>query len=67
MKKITILIIIGITAAIALGIIYVDMFTPEPMIQDNTPEKIPQMENSTDLGHPDAITSGPLIITKYEH
>jgi len=67
MKKIAIPIIIGITAVIALGIIYVGMFTPKPIIQDNAPEKIPQIENSPGLGHPDAITSGPLTITKYEH
>jgi len=67
MKKIAIPIIIGIIAAIALGIIYVSMFTPEPVFQGNPPEKIPQIENSTGFGHPDAITSGPLTITKYEH
>ena len=67
MKKITIPIIIGITTVIALGIIYVVMFTPESIIQDKPPEKIPQIENSSGLGHPDAITSGPLTITKYEH
>jgi hypothetical protein len=67
MKKIAIPIIIGITAVIALGIIYVSMFTPKPIIQDNLPEKIPQVENSSGLGHPDAISSGPLTITKYEH
>ena len=65
MKKITIPIIIGIIAVIALGIIYAGMFTPEPIIQDKPPEKIPQIENSSGLGHPDAITSGPLVITKY--
>jgi hypothetical protein len=67
MKKITIPIIIGITAVIALGIIYVSMFTPEPILPDNLPEKMPRVENSSGLGHPDAISSGPLTITKYEH
>lgn len=67
MKKIAIPIIIGITVIIALGIIYVSMFTPEPIIQDNLPEKIPRIENSSGLGHPDAISSGPLTITKYQH
>jgi len=67
MKKITIPIIIGIIAVIALGIIYAGMFTPEPIIQDKPPDKIPQIENSTGFGHPDAITSGPLTITKYQH
>jgi hypothetical protein len=43
------------------------MFTTKPIIQNNPPEKNPQIENSTGFGHPDAITSGPLIITKYEH
>jgi hypothetical protein len=67
MKKITIPIIIGITVVIALGIIYVSISTTEPIFQDNPPEKTPQTENMTGLGHPDAIVSGPLTITKYEH
>lgn len=67
MKKITISIIIGIIAVIALSIIYVSMFTIKPIFQDTPSEKISQIENTTGFGHPDAITSGPLTITKYEH
>jgi len=67
MKKVTIPIIIGITAVIALGIIYVSMFYTVPVFQNKPPEKISQIENNTGFGHPDAITSGPLSITKYQH
>ena len=67
MRKITIQIIIGITAVIAFGIIYISMFITEPIFQDTPPKKTSQTENTTGLGHPDAITSGPLTITKYQH
>ncbi len=67
MKKITIPIIIGITAVIALSIIYVGMFSTEPIFQNTLPDKSSQIENLTDSSHPDAIISGPLTITKYEH
>ena len=67
MKKIIIPIIIGITLVIALSIIYVSMFTAEPIFQDIPPEKVSQIENTTGFGYPDAITSGPLTITKYQH
>ena len=40
MKKVTVPIIIGITATIALGIIYVSMFYTEPIFQNKPPEKI---------------------------
>ena len=67
MKKVTVPIIIGITATIALGIIYVSMFYTEPIFQNKPPEKISEIENTTGFGYPDAITSGPLTITKYQH
>lgn len=67
MRKISIPIIIGITAVIAVSIIYVGMFSTEPIFQNNPPEKISQIENTTGFGHPDAISSGPLTITKYQH
>ena len=67
MKKIAIPVIIGITVVIALAIIYVSMSTAEPIFQDTPPEKTSQIENMTGLGHPDAIISGPLTITKYQH
>jgi hypothetical protein len=67
MKKSVIPIIIGITAVIALGIIFVGIYTIEPIVENTKPEKTPQIENTTGLGHPDAISSGPLVITKYEH
>ncbi len=52
MKKSTMSIIIGVTIAIVLGITTLGM--------------ISNVEKPG-LGHPDAITSGPLTITKYEH
>ena len=67
MKKTTIPIIIGITVVMAIAIVYVSMLTTKPIVQDTTPEKTSQIENTTGLGHPDAITSGPLTITKYQH
>lgn len=67
MKKITIPIIIGITAVIALSIIYVGMFSTKPIFQNTLPDKSSPIENITDSSHPDAIISGPLTITKYEH
>ena len=67
MRKITISIIIGIIAVTALSIIYVEMVTTEPISQNTPPNKTSQIENNTGLGHPDAITSGPLTITEYKH
>lgn len=67
MKKITIPIIIGITAVLALSIIYVGIVTTEPIIQNTPPDRISPIENTTSTGHPEAISSGPLTITKYEH
>ena len=52
MKKSTISIIIGVAIAIVVGITAVGMLS-----NVETPS----------LGHPDALTSGPLTITQYEH
>jgi hypothetical protein len=67
MRKISISIIIGITVVIALSIIYVGIYITEPIFPNTKPDKTSQIENTTGFGFPDAITSGPLTITKYEH
>ena len=67
MKKITIPVIIGISITLALVLIYASMSITEPIFQDIPPKKTPQIENTTGVAHPDAIVSGPLTITKYQH
>jgi len=66
MKKRTILIIIGVAIAIVLGITAVGMLSDELIIK-NIPTDAPSNGETPGLGHPDALTSGPLTITKYEH
>jgi hypothetical protein len=66
MKKIAIPIIIGVTAAIAAGIAYAGLVNEEPIVV-NTPKETSNVENQPSLGHPGAITSGPLTITQYQH
>jgi len=66
MKKSTILIIIGVAIAIVLGITAVGMLSDELIIK-NIPTDTPSNVEIPGLGHPDALTSGPLTITKYEH
>ena len=66
MKKIAIPIIIGISAAIALGIAYAGVVLDEPFI-GNTPTDSSNVKNTTIRDHPNALTSGPLMITQYEH
>ena len=66
MKKISIPIIIGISVAIAVGIVYAGMFIEEPIIgnsQNNSNENNQPVMRE----HPNAIKSGPLTITKYDH
>ena len=66
MKKSTIAIIIGVVSAIILGITAVGMLS-EGLISKNIPTDAPSNVETPGLGHPDALTSGPLTITKYEH
>jgi len=66
MKKSTNLIIIGVAIAIVLGITAVGMLSDELIIK-NIPTDAPSNVEIPGLGHPDALTSGPLTITKYEH
>ncbi len=66
MKKSTISIIIGVAIALFLGITTLGMLSDE-LINKNIPTDTPSNVEKPGLGHPDAITSGPLTITKYEH
>jgi len=66
MKKSTISIIIGVAIAIVFGITAVGMLSDELIIK-NIPTDTPYNVEIPGLGHPDALTSGPLTITKYEH
>lgn len=66
MKKSTISIIIGVAIAIVLGITAVGMLSDELIIK-NILTDVPSNVEIPGLGHPDALTSGPLTITKYEH
>jgi hypothetical protein len=54
-KKNAIPIIVGISLVIGVGIAYTGL-----EIEDHS------VENQSSLGHPDAIVSGPLVITQYE-
>ena len=67
MKKIFFPIIIGIIATIGLTVSVGIMYTDKPIFNFSPAEKPPIVENNPGLGHPDAITSGPLTITKYSH
>ena len=66
MKKSTILIIIGVAIAIVFGITALGMLSDE-LINKNIPRDTPSNVEIPGLGHPDALTSGPLTITKYEY
>ena len=68
MQKMAMLIIIGITAVFAIVITLSGLISEKPF------EKVVLNETTTkveiipeDRSHPDAITSGPLTITKYQH
>jgi hypothetical protein len=67
MIKMAILIIIGITAVIAISISLAGMITDKP-IDENTQNETAEFESTPEgLGHPDAVSSGPLTITQYQH
>ena len=66
MKKNAVLVIIGIAIVIAIGIVYTGLVIQKPIVE-NTPIEILNDENQTGFGHPEALTSGPLTITQYEH
>ena len=68
MIKMAILIIIGITAVIAISISLAGMIPDKPIDKNTSNETTPEIKITPEgLGHPDAITSGPLTITQYEH
>ena len=68
MIKIAILIIIGITAIIGISISLAGMITDKPIDSNTSNETTPEIKIAPEgLGHPDAIISGPLTITQYEH
>ncbi|MEX2313417.1 MAG: hypothetical protein WD650_05440 [Nitrosopumilaceae archaeon] len=68
MIKMAILIIIGITAVIAISISLAGIIPDKPIDKNTLNETTPEIKITPEgLGHPDAITSGPLAITKYEH
>lgn len=63
-----ILIIIGITAVLAISISLAGMITDKPIDKNILNETTPKIEITPEgRTHPDAITSGPLTITQYQH
>ena len=67
MIKMAILIIIGITAVIAISISLAGIIPDKP-IDENTQNETAEFESTPEgLGHPDAVSSGPLTITQYQH
>src|SRR3972149_3347836 len=68
MIKMAILIIIGITAVIGISVSLAGMIPDKPIDKNTSNETTPEIKITPGgLGHPDAITSGPLTITQYEH
>ena len=68
MIKMAILIIIGITAIIAISISLAGMIPEKPIDKNILNETTPEIKiTSEGHGYPDAITSGSLTITKYQH
>src|SRR3989344_9418923 len=68
MIKMAILIIIGITAVIGISISLAGMIPDKPIGKNTSNETTPEIKITPEgLGHPDAITSGPLTITQYQH
>ena len=62
------LIIIGITVIIAISISLAGMISEKPIDKNILNKTTPEIKITPEgLGHPDAITSGPLTITKYQH
>src|SRR3989304_10007682 len=68
MIKMAILIIIGITAVIAISIFLAGMIPDKPIDENTQNETTSKVEITPEgLGHPDAVSSGPLTITQYQH
>ena len=63
-----ILIIIGITAVIGISISLAGMITDKPIDKNTLNETISEFEiTPEDRAHPNAVSSGPLTITQYQH
>ena len=68
MIKMAMLIIIGITAVIAISISLAGMIQDKPIYENTQNETTSKVEIiPEDHAHPEAITSGPLTITQYKH
>jgi len=68
MIKMAILIIIGITAVIAISISLVGMTINKPVGENTLNETTPEFEMTPEgRAHPGAVSSGPLTITQYQH
>jgi hypothetical protein len=68
MIKMAMLIIIGITAVIAISIALAGMTIQKPIYENTLNETRTKVENApAGHVHPDAISSGPLTITQYKH
>ena len=68
MIKMAILIIIGITAVIGISIALAGMIPDKPIDENTLNETTSKVEITPEgLGHPDAVSSGPLTITQYQH
>jgi len=68
MIKIAMLIIIGITAVVAISIVLAGMTIQKPIGENTLNETRTKLEISPEgHAHPDAISSGPLTITQYQH
>ena len=62
------LIIIGIIAVIGISISLVGMITDKPIIENAQNETTSKVEIIPEgRAHPDAVSSGPLTITQYQH
>ncbi len=62
------IVIIGITAIIAISISLAGMITDQPIDKNILNETISKVEiTPEDNSHPDAVSSGPLTITQYQH
>ena len=63
-----ILIIIGITAVIGISISLAGMITDKPIDENTLNETTSEFEITPEgRAHPDAVSSGPLTITQYQH
>lgn len=68
MIKMAILIIIGITMVIGISISLAGMIPDKPIDENTQNKTTPEIKITPEgLGHPNAIISGPLTITQYEH